>query len=79
MHRVPRTGPGTEKPPKRQERASRGYRMAGVLVTTVTVALLAVGFAVFHHSGGNTAGVQRRAERQPGRHWAEQHRKRSSR
>ena len=56
MHRVPRTGPGTEKPPKREERASRGYRMAGVLVTTVTVALLAVGFAVFHHSGGNTAG-----------------------
>ena len=56
MHRVPRTGPGMEKPPKRQERASRGYRMAGVLVTTVTVALLAVGFAVFHHSGGNTAG-----------------------
>ena len=30
--------------------------MAGVLVTTVTVGLLAVGFAVFHHSGGNTAG-----------------------
>ena len=30
--------------------------MAGVLVTTVTVFLLAVGFAVFHHSGGNTAG-----------------------
>ncbi len=27
--------------------------MAGVLVTTVTVGLLAVGFAVFHHSGGN--------------------------
>ena len=27
--------------------------MAGVLVTTVTVGLLAVGFAVFHHSGGD--------------------------
>ena len=55
MHRVPRPGPGTEKPPKRQERASRGYRMAGVLVTTVTVGLVALGFAVFHHSGGNAA------------------------
>ena len=29
--------------------------MAGVLVTTVTVGLLAAGFAVFHHSGGNNA------------------------
>ena len=55
-HRGPRTGPGAGKLAKREDRASRSYRMAGVLVTTVTVGLLAAGFAVFHHAGGNPAG-----------------------
>ena len=61
-HRGPRADRGPRAPAepgkslKGQPRASRSYRMAGVLVTTVTVALLAAGFAVFHHSGGNAAG-----------------------
>ena len=60
-HRGPRADRGSRasaeagKSLKGQPRASRSYRMAGVLVTTVTVALLAAGFAVFHHSGGNPA------------------------
>jgi len=30
--------------------------MAGVLIATVTVGALALGYAVFHHTGGNSAG-----------------------
>jgi len=53
--RVQRAGAGTAKPLKRQARASRSYRMAGVLTAGVVLAAVAVGFAVFHHTGGNSA------------------------
>ncbi len=53
--RVPQTGPGTGRPAQRQARASRSYRVAGVLVATATIGALALGFAVFHHSGKNAA------------------------
>jgi len=52
--RVQRAGTGTAKPLKRQARASRGYRMAGVLTAGLVLAAVAIGFAVFHHSGGNS-------------------------
>lgn len=42
-------GTGT---PKRQPRASRSYRMAGLLVVTVVIGGLALGFTLFHHAGG---------------------------
>jgi hypothetical protein len=54
--RAPRTAPGPVRPAQRQARASRSYRMAGVLIATVTVGALALGYAVFHHTGGNSAG-----------------------
>jgi hypothetical protein len=54
--RVQRAGAGSGKPLKRQARASRSYRMAGVLVAAVVLGGLALGFAVFHHTGGNSAG-----------------------
>jgi hypothetical protein len=54
--RTPRTAPGPGRPAQRQVRASRSYRMAGVLITTVTIGALALGYAVFHHTGGNSAG-----------------------
>jgi hypothetical protein len=54
--RAPRTAPGPGRPAQRQVRASRSYRMVGVLLATVTVGALALGYAVLHHTGGNSAG-----------------------
>jgi hypothetical protein len=51
--RVSRSGSGTGRPLQRQARASRSYRMAGVLVATAAAGALVLGFAVFHHSGTN--------------------------
>jgi hypothetical protein len=53
--RVPRTGPGPGRPALRQARASRSYRVAGVLVATAAAGVLVLGFAVFHHSGKSDA------------------------
>ena len=55
ISRDPRTGPGTGRPAQRQARASRSYRVAGVLVATATVGALVLGWAVFHHSGKSAA------------------------
>ena len=52
--RVPRTGAGLGRPAQRQARASRSYRVAGVLVATAAAGALVLGFVVFHH-GGNSA------------------------
>jgi hypothetical protein len=54
--RAPRTAPGPGRPAQRQVRASRSYRMAGVLIAAVAVGALALGYAVLHHTGGNSAG-----------------------
>lgn len=53
--RVSRTGPGTGRPAPRQARASRSYRVAGVLVATAAAGALVLGFAVFHHGGKSAA------------------------
>ena len=53
--RDPRTGPGAGRPAQRQARASRSYRVVGVLVATATVGALVLGWAVFHHGGKSAA------------------------
>lgn len=53
--RATRVGPGAGKRLKRQARASRSYRMAGLLLVTVIIGALALGFVVSHHSGGRGA------------------------
>ena len=55
ISRDPRTGPGTGRPAPRQARASRSYRVTGVLVATATVGALVLGWAVFHHSAKSAA------------------------
>ncbi len=55
ISRDPRTGPGAGRPAQRQARASRSYRVAGVLVATAAVGALVLGWAVFHHGGKSAA------------------------
>lgn len=65
--RVQRAGAGAGKPPQRPARASRSYQMAGVLIAAAIVGAVALGFAVFHQTGGNSATGSSAGRGTPGR------------
>ncbi len=49
-------GAGTGKTLKGQARAGRNYRIIGLLAVTMIVGALALGFALFDHTGGSSSG-----------------------